>query len=145
VALQEVRGRGVKAMTLIVKGKPEPWSRPRPRRFGGFMSPHKLKPRYHLIVGAALRIRPGKPWAGPLRMDVDFVMPRPKSSAGGWHIATPDRSNLLKLVEDALQDARVFVDDSQFCDGIITKRYARTDEMPGAVITITRLEEGAAA
>ena len=78
-------------------------------------------------------------WQGPLRVDLVFYMPRPKShfrsngemkpTAPKWYEAKPDRDNLDKAVLDALTFDKetkfgLWADDKQVCDGRIQKLYA---------------------
>jgi crossover junction endodeoxyribonuclease RusA len=72
----------------------------------------------------------------PIRCDLTFYLPRPKSHFGTGKNAqmlkksaptrptgTPDRDNLDKAVCDAITAAGVWVDDSQVTSGTIRKRY----------------------
>lgn len=83
---------------------------------------------------------PRRPLSGPTRLDVDFVLPVPKSftkaerAAAGAGQLLPveahhgDRGNFLKLIEDALQAARFVVNDGQFCAGDVRKRFATAED-----------------
>jgi len=87
---------------------------------------------------------------GPLKLEVTFVFPRPKShfrvngalrdSAPKDFIGRPDITKLLRAVEDALNKV-VWNDDSQIILQIACKRYGPT---PGALITITKIEDSEA-
>jgi Holliday junction resolvase RusA-like endonuclease len=87
------------------------------------------------------------PFTGPVRIDIDFIMPRPKShksskgalkaNAPRWHTFKPDRDKLERAILDALSGV-VYVDDSQVCDGRISKTYG---EVPGAHITVGEIVE----
>src|SRR5690606_3372583 len=70
---------------------------------------------------------------GPVRVDVDFYLPRPKSLMRRKdppgpipHTARPDVDNLLKSTKDALTGL-VWRDDAQVCDGRVRKWYAEKD------------------
>jgi len=90
----------------------------------------------------------GVQWQGPLKVNILFVLKRPKSHfrAGGqlkptaplWHTAKPDRDNLDKSVLDALTNLGVWGDDKQVCDGRIQKRYG---PVPGCLIEIAEAVE----
>lgn len=100
---------------------------------------------YEACQWAARAMRPRAPYEGPLRVDITFVMPRPKSAPSWkrWHTATPDRDNLDKAVLDAMKKAGWFKDDAQVCAGQIIKRLARAvGEEPHAHIEVARLTEG---
>jgi crossover junction endodeoxyribonuclease RusA len=84
------------------------------------------------------------PWEGPLRVDLTFYFPRPKShfrsngelkpTAPLWHTTKPDRDNSDKAVLDALTNLGIWHDDKQVCDGRIVKQYAA---IPGCQIRIS--------
>jgi len=93
---------------------------------------------------------PDKPLAGPLRIDCYFFyghlkshygtgrnVEKLKDSAPVWKSTKPDRDNCDKFVLDAL-DGVFFLNDSQVCDGRITKRYS---ESPRTEIYITQLRK----
>ena len=88
----------------------------------------------------------GAPLQGPISMDVVFVFPRPKSvpkrlgSGRLWHTVKPDRDNLEKAVNDAL-NGLLYRDDSQICAGSISKYRAAADEAPHVEITVRLLDE----
>ena len=74
-----------------------------------------------LVAKVAMKGLP--PFLGPLRVDVEFVLPRPKRLV--WknkkmprerHIIKPDRDNLEKSIFDALNGI-VWGDDCQVCAG----------------------------
>lgn len=77
--------------------------------------------------------RPLRPLEGALRLDVQFVLTIPKSwskrqraeALAGVILPTtrPDRGNCLKLIEDCLQSAGFYLDDSQIVAGEVGKRY----------------------
>lgn len=94
---------------------------------------------------AAAQIHHGAPLAGPIEMALTFVMPRPKAML--WKskpmprvhdVRKPDRDNLMKSVQDAL-NGLLFVDDSQICDGPVRKFIAAGDEPPHVEIEIREL------
>lgn len=90
-------------------------------------------------------------WVGPLRVDLTFFFPRPKShfrsngelkpNAPVWHTGKPDRDNSDKAVLDALTDLGIWGDDKQVCDGRIQKRYASAIGAPGCKIRISEVLE----
>ena len=78
----------------------------------------------------------------PIELSVDFVMPRPKShyrsngalkpTAPYWHTNKPDRTKLLRSLEDSLT-AIVWADDTQVVTGLVRKFYGDT---PGARVRV---------
>lgn len=84
----------------------------------------------------------GKPLEGPLRVDVLFVMPRPKSMIWKkrpmpreYHSKRPDRDNLDKQVLDAL-NGMIWLDDAQICAGEIQKVIAAGNELPHVLVRV---------
>lgn len=92
-----------------------------------------------------------EPFAGAVRMSIEFRFPRPKShyktrggkptqelkdGAPAWRSIKPDRDKLERAIGDALTGI-VYRDDSQIAAGEVTKRYGT----PGATIRIETLEE----
>lgn len=81
------------------------------------------------------------PFDGPISVEVEFRMPRPKghfgkrgllNSAPMHHTVRPDLTKCWRSTEDALKGI-AWRDDSQVVDQRICKVYA---ESPGALITI---------
>jgi len=95
---------------------------------------------------AAQQAYQGHQLAGPLRVDLVFVFPRPgrlvwkkRPMPRAWHSSKPDRDNLDKCVLDSFK-GRLWIDDCQVCAGSIEKWYAAGDEQPHVEVTITELE-----
>jgi crossover junction endodeoxyribonuclease RusA len=87
--------------------------------------------------------RPPAPLDGPVRLDVDFIFPRPKSLLRRKdpegrlpHVAKPDRDNCEKALLDCLKTLGFFTDDCQVCAGEPRKFYAAKGELSGAVVWI---------
>lgn len=111
----------------------------------GTRKPHPIAAFKATVRMAFQDAHKGPPLAGPLRVDVVAVFPRPKRLV--WksrlmprvrHIGKPDRDNVDKAILDSLKDL-AWKDDSQVCDGQIQKWYAAGDEAAHVRITITEL------
>lgn len=96
---------------------------------------------YEAVLLAVRPHLPSEPWAGPVRVDVDVYFERPqrlcrrKDPSGPIpHCATPDRDNLDKSILDALAAAGLFLNDSQVCQGAVSKWYAAKGYGPGVRI-----------
>lgn len=79
---------------------------------------------------------------GPVRLDLDFRMPRPKSLPKTRqlpHTKKPDALKLGRAVEDAITHVLIR-DDSQVTELHVTKRYARLEEPPGVLVRLTELD-----
>lgn len=92
---------------------------------------------------AAMRHR--TPEDGPLRLEVTFYLPRPKShpkTRRTWPIARPDIDKLVRSIADSLTHV-VWRDDSQVVELRARKTWAYDavdHERPaGALVTVTRL------
>ena len=104
----------------------------------------KRKKDYQFLVrAAALRYRPSSPITGPVKLDLTFILPRPralmrKSDADGWipHPKRPDRDNLVKGTQDGLSAAGFWLDDSQIFDGRTVKYYAERGGDPRIIVSI---------
>jgi len=79
---------------------------------------------------------------GPIKLEVDFFLPRPKSipkSQRPSPIVPPDLDKLIRAVGDAIgQSGLIWGDDSQIVEIAATKQYA-DNRQPGAVIVIKSL------
>lgn len=101
--------------------------------------------RWREEVAAAARQVFDKPLECPVRLEVEFIMMRPKShyrsngvvkeDAPYWHTSAPDTTKLLRSTEDALKGI-AWVDDCQVVQQSAQKHYGAD---PGARITIKRL------
>jgi crossover junction endodeoxyribonuclease RusA len=80
--------------------------------------------------------------SGPVSVDVDFYLPRPKSLPNKVtaHCKKPDVDKLLRAILDALKGV-IWTDDSQVVDIHGTKHYATID-MPRAEIHVSMVREG---
>lgn len=91
---------------------------------------------------------PPMPLAGPLRVDLIFYFPRPKShyrtgknahllreDAPEFHTSTPDADNLFKSTADQMTQMRFWIDDAQVSDTRIRKVFD-DGRGPGCDITI---------
>lgn len=99
----------------------------------------------HDVKCAALDVYDGDPLTCPLRIEIIFTMPRPKShfrtgknasalklEAPDLHKSRPDATKLLRGVEDALTGV-IWKDDAQISTQTVKKRYGIR---AGAQITI---------
>lgn len=86
----------------------------------------------------ANRHKPRDPITGPIRLDIEMHMPRPKSMKPEdsiMHWKRPDRDNMLKGIQDTLSS--FWHDDGQIFDGKTTKLYCLPGTEPHINIEIT--------
>jgi Holliday junction resolvase RusA-like endonuclease len=98
------------------------------------------------VALAARAAYQGPPLEGPVWMHLVLVFPRPqrliwktRPMPRQWHFVKPDRDNSEKSVQDALNGI-IWVDDSQVCDGPITKFIAAGDEQPHVEVMVKPLD-----
>lgn len=132
----KIVGGSPEAYSIFIPLVPVAKARPRLGRHGTF-TPAKSKNaeaeiRYWLANSGCRMIE------GPLRLDVVFHMPRPKSLKKGtvWHTKRPDADNLAKQVMDA-GNGFLWSDDAAICDLRISKVYAI--ERPGISLSISKI------
>ena len=113
----------------------------------------KQKPWASSISYCAMQaIQHQKPFAGPVSIDLVFIMPRPKGhfgtgknsqvikeSAPSRHVSKPDLDKLVRCVKDALTNV-VWNDDSQVYELTATKQYETISRGTGVKIAIRRIE-----
>lgn len=98
-----------------------------------------LGPWRRLVADVAQRYAPSQPWDGPVHIELQFGLPKPKSAPKKrrvWPDKRPDLDKLTRAVLDALTYV-VFSDDSQVVEIHATKDYGA----PGVVIGIRRVFE----
>ena len=93
-------------LAIVINEKPVPASRPRASKWGAYYNePYKTYKQY-LANFFYQFMKDKKPYEKgvPLRVDIDFYMPIPKSTSkkktlmmeNAWHTKTPDVDNLGK-------------------------------------------------
>jgi Holliday junction resolvase RusA-like endonuclease len=98
------------------------------------------------VIRTARPQRPASPIEGPLRVSIDFLLPRPKRlmrqrdpDGPIYCESKPDRDNLEKAVLDAFKTDGWFRDDCQVVAGEVRKFYHAKAEAPGAYISIEHI------
>ena len=129
-------------MTLIIHGKPAPQPRVRAYRRGehaGVYTPSTADAWKEQVMLAAGLYR-GQFTTGPLRLEVEFFLPRSKAHKHDDYVAVkPDLDNLLKSTMDALSDVGIWHDDAQVAAIVSTKRYESANQAIGAIIRLEAL------
>lgn len=136
------------AMKLTFKILCVPIGKGRPRvtargKFAHAYTPKKTKDYEKFLKAEAATAMTGwAPLTGPLKVDIQFTMPIPKSvtkkgrelmlTGTVKHTKKPDSDNLAKSVLDALNGV-VWEDDSLIYDLHVTKYYGAE---PGIIITV---------
>lgn len=138
----EGNGDGTGRWEFVVNSTPKPQPRPRMTKRGHTYNPKNAdfwKMHVGMAAKEAMKGAP-TPLAGPLIIDIEFRMPRPKRLRKGDldipHTCRPDTDNLIKSTQDALQMASVVSDDSVFFQVHAVKYYSNPDEPSHAKIGI---------
>ena len=132
---------------FTVPGNPKALKRHRQGKWGTYDPSSGDKADF---LAKCMENKPDKPYIGPLRLELIFRFPRPKShyrtgkfadqlkeNAPFYHISTQDIDNLSKFVCDALN--KIFWrDDSIITQMQLGKQYSDT---PGVIITVTEIGE----
>lgn len=96
-------------------------------------------------IRAALIDARGRPKTyldGEVCLDMEFILPRPKSAPKKRRASAdkrPDMDKLIRAVLDAITSAGVWRDDAQWCSGSPLKRIAEIGETPGCRISLKGL------
>ena len=99
-----------------------------------------------LVALSAKPHLPTQPIEGPILLDIEFFMPRPKShfrkaglkpDAPQFHTGKPDADNLVKAVMDVLTQLGVWRDDAQVGTLRVRKGFA---DRPGCAVMIAELD-----
>lgn len=132
-------------IVFSVPGVPVAQPRIKATSIGGYARVYTPKTADTYKASVALAFRSaygGNPIDGAVRVDIEFVMPRPKSMIwrkremhSEWHTKKPDIDNLAKAAMDALYGL-AWIDDSQVCSLVIAKRIASGTESPSTEIRI---------
>jgi len=123
-----------------------------PKASGGmFISSNDEDKAAEVALVRALRaVAPPEPWRGVMEVSFTIVYPVPRTftdeqaaealagtvrpTSTGYH--HHDRGNPLKLVEDAMQAAGLYVNDSQVCEGPVRKVFG---PVPGYKVRVEEL------
>jgi Holliday junction resolvase RusA-like endonuclease len=111
---------------LFVNGIPRAQPRPRMTASGHVYNPHSAD-AWKEIIRTAFNSFHKPPITTPIRLRVNFFLPRPKALKGGVsipHAKKPDVDNLLKAVMDAMTVAKVWKDDALVYVTEASKWYA---------------------
>jgi len=143
------------AISFTVPGIPRQQHRPRFKRIGNFVRTHsdpRDPPAAGNIQHAFMEAVGGEHelWFGPVILEITGFFPRTKSQNNKryWddvvdvpHCVAPDLSNIIKLVEDAL-NGLAWHDDSRIFRIIARKYYCDDEgEMPRVDVTISHRPE----
>jgi len=126
-----------------VLGIPAPWQAPLKGKHGFYSRPVKNAPTKEQVIWQLKAQVNHEPMSGPLYANITFYRPVPASTSNIkkkqmlngliFPIGKPDRSNMLKFIEDCLENAGIISNDSIIIDGPTRKLYG---EIPKTVIIL---------
>lgn len=132
-AVGKLRGR----MTQVfIEGRPAPQGSKRHLGNGIMVESSKAVKPWRVDVAWRVRGAFLTPFDGPVKLELEFVMPRPKSTpkkSTPAAIKRPDVDKLARAVLDAITGV-VVADDSQIVHLVATKRIAELDEQTGVML-----------
>jgi Holliday junction resolvase RusA-like endonuclease len=133
-------------ISFFVEGNPVPQARPRTfwhaalRKFVT-MNPRRSEDWKGVVRNRSIPYRPREPIDYPVRVKMEFHLPRPKSAKNKtWADVRPDLDNYSKGILDALQAAGYLKDDARVVWLECKKIYAEEDQS-GVLITIQGVDE----
>ncbi|WP_334136993.1 RusA family crossover junction endodeoxyribonuclease [Corynebacterium variabile] len=133
--------------TFHVPGVPAPQGSKNAYRRGNKVvlveSSKKVKPwRAAVAQAATIAYLRTEPIDGPVAVEIDFHLPRPKSlpKRVKHMVKRPDIDKLLRSTNDALTGI-AYADDSRIVSIAATKRYALPGEETGATITVEEMPD----
>lgn len=113
----------------------------------------RLHPWRDHVAREARAARGGTTYTGPVRVDLLFLMPRPKDhyrtgrfadqlkpNAPLYHTVKPDIDKLERAILDALTMAGTYTDDARVAMVTKSKIYANRDNPTGVSITVRSIE-----
>lgn len=126
---------------FIIPGEPVAKERPRFTKSGIVYTPKKTK----IFVALVRKIADkhfDEPLDGPIKMELVFCFPRPKSKIWKrkpmpreWKTSRPDIDNLFKAVTDALNGI-AYKDDRQIVELHVKKYICSGDEKPHTEVIV---------
>jgi Holliday junction resolvase RusA-like endonuclease len=103
--------------------------RPRASKFGASYMPANYKAlKKRLVEEFQLQLPHWKTCAQPIRVSIEFMTPR---------VRIADLDNYVKTILDAMEDAKIFVDDIQVCE-LFAMHYMGNEDL--TTIEITTVE-----
>lgn len=124
--------------TIHIPGHPRPQGSRRHIGGGRTIESSRHLPAWrHTITTHTRQTWAGPPLTGPIHLDIEFVMPRPKAWGRRRQdpmIQRPDIDKLCRAVLDGITGI-ILADDSQVTTLTARKRRARPNETPGVHLT----------
>jgi crossover junction endodeoxyribonuclease RusA len=135
---------GDAVLTFFVAGRPAPQGSKRPGPNGQMIEASRFLPEWRRAVRlAALRARKAAShttWYGPVGIAMITYQERPANPEDPTYpLGAPDYDKLARAINDALTYAGVYSDDSRIVEAHEYKRWADSENPPGARIAVWRM------
>lgn len=124
-------------VSVFVAGSPAPQGSKKYLGNGIMVESSKAVKPWRVDVAWAVRAHFPTPLDGAVRLELEFVMPRPKSApkkSTPAAVKRPDLDKLARAVLDAITGV-VVADDSQVVELVASKRIAEIGEASGVFLT----------
>lgn len=135
-------------LSFFVPGIPVAKGRPRARGFirkngklgASMYTPDKTAHWENIVRDRAIAYAPPEPIDKPIRLQMDFYMPKPKSAKKRLYPSVrPDVDNLSKALMDAMNGI-IWADDALVCQKHSSKYYATEPSQVGVSVEIKTME-----
>ncbi len=136
-------------ITFNVNGVPKGQPRPRAVHHKGFTrvyDPGTAEGWKACVAQSAENFIPKIPWEGNLKVDIEFILPRPKrlcrkrdDPCKVYSPVKPDLDNAAKAILDTLTNLGMWKDDALVVELQCKKFFHPIGGRPGAIITIEKL------
>jgi len=130
----------VKSIEFFVKGKPEPFARPSPGKYGGFYNPAKYDgwKNFVALVTKQQRALLGIEFAikAPYKLTCTFFLEKPIKPKYLWP-SSCDLDNLLKPIFDGLKQGGAIIEDRHIIH-FECKKIFRSGQPEGVLINLTK-------
>lgn len=131
------------SLRIVAHGSPAPQGSKKHVGNGRMVESSKKLPAWRAAVEAAARLATGPGWTswdGPVKVAGTISIRKPNRTKFQTAPAgPPDLDKIQRAIGDALTNSRVITDDARIVHWDIRKVWA--DNMPGADITITEIQE----
>jgi len=116
-------------MTIEIEAPPIPLKRPRAAKTGFYDPQYQAKKNFAFEVLSKITNK-NLPIDSPIKLKLDFYFKirkswskkKQKALLNQHHFSTPDLSNLIKFIEDALNNV-IWKDDSLICEITASKKW----------------------
>lgn len=129
----------MQSLLFRVNGLPAPQGSKRHVGGGRMIEASKKVGPWREAVKEAVSLLSFTPFDGPLFIDIQFFVQKPKTVKRERPTVPPDLDKLVRGLFDALTIANVWMDDALVVEVTASKSYSTEDEEPGCIVLIKNL------